>query len=55
MILRVAASICGLTAVISPSNSVVSTGAFKLRNGQAITVDNTLTPEFLTDPTPNDR
>ena len=33
---------------------VVSTGVFKLRNGQAVAVDNTLTPEFKIAPTPKD-
>jgi membrane fusion protein (multidrug efflux system) len=31
---------------------VVSTGAFKLRNGQSVVVDNTLEPEFKHQPTP---
>ena len=33
---------------------VVSTGVFKLRNGQAVTVDNTLAPEFKLAPKPED-
>jgi membrane fusion protein (multidrug efflux system) len=33
---------------------VVSTGVFKLRNGQAVTVDNTLAPEFRLTPKPED-
>jgi len=33
---------------------VVSTGVFKLRNGQAVAVDNTLAPEFKIAPTPKD-
>jgi membrane fusion protein (multidrug efflux system) len=33
---------------------VVSTGVFKLRNGQAVVVDNRLAPEFNTDPDPKD-
>jgi len=33
---------------------VVSTGVFKLRNGQAVTVDNTLAPEFKLTPKPED-
>ena len=34
---------------------VVSTGAFKLRNGQAVTVDNTLAPTFRENPSPENR
>jgi membrane fusion protein (multidrug efflux system) len=34
--------------------TVVSTGVFKLRNGQAVVVDNTLSPEFKKSPTPAD-
>jgi len=34
--------------------TVVSTGAFKLRNGQAVVVDNTLAPEFKLAPEPRD-
>ena len=34
---------------------IVSTGVFKLRNGQAVAVDNTLAPEFELAPTPKDR
>jgi membrane fusion protein (multidrug efflux system) len=33
---------------------VVSTGVFKLRNGQAVVVDNTLTPEFSLKPKPKE-
>jgi membrane fusion protein (multidrug efflux system) len=33
---------------------VVSTGVFKLRNGQAVVVDNALTPEFKLTPKPED-
>lgn len=43
------------TAVVSglePGQTVVSTGVFKLRNGQAVVVDNTLSPEFKTAPRP---
>jgi membrane fusion protein, multidrug efflux system len=32
----------------------VSTGAFKLRNGQAVVVDNTLAPEFKLAPNPQE-
>jgi membrane fusion protein (multidrug efflux system) len=35
--------------------TVVSTGVFKLRNGQAVKVDNNLTPEFKLAPEPEDR
>jgi membrane fusion protein (multidrug efflux system) len=35
--------------------SVVSTGVFKLRNGQAVTIDNTLTPEFELAPKPENK
>jgi len=44
-------------AVLSGLNSgdtVVSTGAFKLRNGQSVVVDNTLAPEFKLEPKPAD-
>jgi membrane fusion protein (multidrug efflux system) len=34
---------------------VVSTGAFKLRNGMPVTVDNSLAPQFRSSPTPDDR
>jgi membrane fusion protein (multidrug efflux system) len=37
---------------LKTGDTVVSTGAFKLRNGQAVTVDNTLSPEFKLNPTP---
>jgi membrane fusion protein (multidrug efflux system) len=33
---------------------VVSTGVFKLRNGQAVVVDNTKSPNFETAPRPKD-
>jgi len=42
-------------AVVSGLNegdTVVSTGVFKLRNGQRAVVDNTLSPEFKMDPKP---
>jgi membrane fusion protein (multidrug efflux system) len=44
-------------AVISglkQGETIVSTGAFKLRNGQSVTIDNTLAPEFKIAPTPKD-
>jgi len=34
--------------------TVVTTGVFKLRNGQSVVVDNTLAPEFKLAPTPKD-
>ena len=34
--------------------TIVSTGVFKLRNGQAVVVDNTLAPEFKLAPKPED-
>jgi len=42
-------------AGLKQGDTIVSTGAFKLRNGQAVTVDNTLAPEFHAAPTPHDR
>jgi hypothetical protein len=33
---------------------VVTTGVFKLRTGQAVVVDNTLTPEFKLKPDPEE-
>ncbi|MGB9442032.1 MAG: efflux RND transporter periplasmic adaptor subunit [Desulfobacterales bacterium] len=44
------ASLSGL----EKGETVVSTGVFKLRNGQAVVVDNTLAPEFKLAPEPND-
>ncbi len=41
-------------AGLKEGEMVVSTGVFKLRNGQAVTVDNTLSPEFKLSPTPKD-
>lgn len=41
-------------AGLKEGETVVSTGAFKLRNGQAVTVDNTLAPAFKLSPTPKD-
>lgn len=37
---------------LSAGESVVSTGVFKLRNGQAVVVDNSLVPEFKLNPQP---
>ena len=39
---------------IEEGDTVVSTGAFKLRNGQAVVVDNTLSPEFKLAPKPQE-
>jgi membrane fusion protein (multidrug efflux system) len=36
------------------NETVVSTGVFKLRNGQSVVVDNTLAPEFELSPKPKD-
>ena len=33
---------------------MVSTGVFKLRNGQAVIIDNSLAPEFKLAPQPKD-
>ncbi len=37
---------------LKEGDTVVSTGVFKLRNGQTVTVDNTLSPEFKLNPRP---
>lgn len=39
---------------LKEGDTIVSTGAFKLRNGQAVVVDNTLSPKFQLAPTPED-
>jgi membrane fusion protein (multidrug efflux system) len=39
---------------LQEDQTVVSTGVFKLRNGQAVVVDNTLVPEFKLAPKPQD-
>jgi membrane fusion protein (multidrug efflux system) len=39
---------------VAAGQTVVSTGVFKLRNGQAVVVDNALAPEFKLEPTPED-
>jgi membrane fusion protein, multidrug efflux system len=44
-----------VTAGIKQGDMIVSTGVFKLRNGQAVAVDNTLAPKFELAPTPKDR
>ncbi|MGD9384382.1 MAG: efflux RND transporter periplasmic adaptor subunit [Desulfobacterales bacterium] len=39
---------------LKQGETVVSTGVFKLRNGQAVIIDNTLSPEFKQMPKPED-
>jgi membrane fusion protein, multidrug efflux system len=39
---------------LQPGQKVVSTGVFKLRNGQAVIVNNELAPDFKLDPRPGD-
>jgi membrane fusion protein, multidrug efflux system len=39
---------------VSEGEAVVSTGVFKLRNGQAVIVDNRLVPDFKLNPTPEE-
>ncbi|QQG65255.1 efflux RND transporter periplasmic adaptor subunit [Desulfobulbus oligotrophicus] len=39
---------------LDPRQTVVSTGVFKLRNGQAVVIDNSLAPEFKLNPQPKD-
>ncbi len=39
---------------VGEGETVVSTGAFKLRNGQPVRVDNELSPEFKENPTPEE-
>ncbi|MDZ7582059.1 MAG: efflux RND transporter periplasmic adaptor subunit [Deltaproteobacteria bacterium] len=41
-------------AGLEEGQTVVSTGVFKLRNGQSVVVDNTLTPEFKLNPEPEE-
>jgi membrane fusion protein, multidrug efflux system len=41
-----------VTSGIKEGETVVSTGVFKLRNGQSVVIDNTLAPEFRKSPTP---
>jgi len=38
---------------LEAGQTVVTTGVFKLRNGMAVKVDNTLAPEFKLDPRPD--
>jgi membrane fusion protein (multidrug efflux system) len=39
---------------LNDGETIISTGVFKLRNGQAVVVDNTLAPEFRLKPKTND-
>ena len=39
---------------LKQGETLVSTGVFKLRNGQAVVVDNALAPEFKMTPKPSD-
>jgi membrane fusion protein (multidrug efflux system) len=39
---------------LKEGDTIVSTGAFKLRNGQAVVIDNTLSPKFQLNPKPED-
>jgi membrane fusion protein (multidrug efflux system) len=41
-----------VTSGLKEGESVVSTGVFKLRNGQSVVIDNTLNPEFQLAPQP---
>ena len=41
-----------ITEGLQGGESVVSTGVFKLRNGMAVEIDNSLAPEFTLNPTP---
>ena len=43
-----------VTAGLKAGEAVVSTGAFKLRNGQGVVVDNQLAPDFKLAPRPNE-
>ena len=43
-----------VTSGLAPEQTVVATGVFKLRNGQAVLVDNALLPEFKLAPQPKD-
>jgi membrane fusion protein (multidrug efflux system) len=43
-----------VTSGLKPEQTLVSTGAFKLRNGQSVVVDNTLSLEFKLAPQPKD-
>lgn len=43
-----------VTSGLKEGETVVSSGVFKLRNGQAVKVDNTLAPQFQLAPKPNE-
>ncbi|MBU0965038.1 MAG: efflux transporter periplasmic adaptor subunit, partial [Proteobacteria bacterium] len=43
-----------LTSGPKEGETIVSTGVFKLRNGQAVVVNNELAPEFKLAPKPTD-
>ncbi len=43
-----------VTSGLKAEQTVVSTGAFKLRNGLSVVIDNTLSPEFKLAPQPKD-
>lgn len=43
-----------VTSGLAPEQTLVSTGVFKLRNGQSVVVDNALAPEFKLAPQPKD-
>jgi membrane fusion protein (multidrug efflux system) len=42
----------GVESGVKEGEAVVSTGVFKLRNGQPVVVDNTLAPDFKKAPAP---
>ena len=42
-----------VTSGLEAQTTVVSSGVFKLRNGQAVVIDNTLNPKFSLDPKPD--
>ena len=41
-----------VTSGLQEGETIVSTGVFKLRNGQSVVVDNSLAPDFLKEPKP---
>ncbi|WP_319586963.1 efflux RND transporter periplasmic adaptor subunit [uncultured Desulfobulbus sp.] len=43
-----------VTSGLAPEQTLVSTGVFKLRNGQGVVIDNALAPEFKLAPQPKD-
>jgi membrane fusion protein (multidrug efflux system) len=44
-----------VTEGLKEGETVVSTGVFKLRNGQSVVIDNTLTPDFQKTPAPENK